>query len=384
MITKQQLDAVENYADKLFGKVGIDVEFTKHFLDRLNDARNKKDISTIELLALFRKSYKKYGKKIGGMSADAQAVLNDMKTDINMPFVITYDKNNKEFDLVAKTVMRKKGFKTPDQKLTVEKTKRAKYVPNEILDEDVADFMIALSDSAKTGKKTVGFGGNMYKVKLKNEATGDKAAYQKFFRSALKKFGVTEPDQLKGAKKKEFFDYVDKEWKSDDEEAGIEEAGSDYVIYHKAFYSATQAAADLAKKRGYEVDEDSWWNSVSIGPKKPSDGVTNSYHIELNKNNKKQKKMLHFQVYGMGKGRYELNAYVESYENQKGTEKEKIHENLKFEWSASAGDEEARKELIEKYGLRRIVSSVKPTQLKLNALNEEFGLDQNDELFFVN
>jgi hypothetical protein len=191
MITKQQLDAVENYADKLFGKVGIDVEFTKHFLDRLNDARNKKDISTIELLALFRKSYKKYGKKIGGMSADAQAVLNDMKTDINMPFVITYDKNNKEFDLVAKTVMRKKGFKTPDQKLTVEKTKRAKYVPNEILDEDVADFMIALSDSAKTGKKTVGFGGNMYKVKLKNEATGDKAAYQKFFRSALKKFGVT-------------------------------------------------------------------------------------------------------------------------------------------------------------------------------------------------
>jgi hypothetical protein len=93
---------------------------------------------------------------------------------------------------------------------------------------------------------------------------------------------------------------------------------------------------------------------------------------------------LHFQVYGMGKGRYELNAYVESYENQKGTEKEKIHENLKFEWSASAGDEEARKELIEKYGLRRIVSSVKPTQLKLNALNEEFGLDQNDELFFVN
>lgn len=42
--------------------------------------------------------------------------------------------------------------------------------------------------------------------------------YEKFFKSALKKFGVTEPDELEGDKKKEFFDYVDKNWKSDKEE----------------------------------------------------------------------------------------------------------------------------------------------------------------------
>ena len=32
-ISQQDLDAIEKYADKLFAKVGIDVEFTRHFLD---------------------------------------------------------------------------------------------------------------------------------------------------------------------------------------------------------------------------------------------------------------------------------------------------------------------------------------------------------------
>ena len=50
---------------------------------------------------------------------------------------------------------------------------------------------------------------------------GDKEAYQKFFNTALKKFGVSSPDELEGDKKKEFFDYVDKNWKGDHEEVDI-------------------------------------------------------------------------------------------------------------------------------------------------------------------
>lgn len=58
-----------------------------------------------------------------------------------------------------------------------------------------------------------------------NEAgEGDKEAYKKFYKSALKKFGVTEPGQLEGDKKKEFYNYIDKNWKSDAEEDGVEEA----------------------------------------------------------------------------------------------------------------------------------------------------------------
>jgi len=51
------------------------------------------------------------------------------------------------------------------------------------------------------------------------EASGDKEAYKKFFTAAMKKFGVTEPDQLKGDKEKEFYDYVDANWEADDEVA---------------------------------------------------------------------------------------------------------------------------------------------------------------------
>ena len=117
-VSKSDLDQVEKYADRLFAAVGIDIEFTRHFLDRVNDSRNKKPINQAELIRLFRLTYKKYGKRISKMGDDAQAVIHDMETDVNMPFVLNLDKNNM-IDLVAKTVMRKKDFKTSNTKLEV-------------------------------------------------------------------------------------------------------------------------------------------------------------------------------------------------------------------------------------------------------------------------
>ena len=117
-ITKSDLDAIEKYADKIFAKVGIDIEFTRHFLDRVNDERNQRQITTAELTRLFKQTYAKHGKKIPQMGPDAEAVIKDMKTDINMPFVLNYP--NGGFELVAKTIMRKKNFKTPNPELAVE------------------------------------------------------------------------------------------------------------------------------------------------------------------------------------------------------------------------------------------------------------------------
>lgn len=119
-ITKKDLDQLERYADKLFKAVGIDIEFTTHFLERVNDVRNKKQINMIELIRLFRQTRKKYGKKISKLGPDAEAVIKDMITDINMPFVLRWDKRSQELDLIAKTIMRKKGFKTSNIKLTLE------------------------------------------------------------------------------------------------------------------------------------------------------------------------------------------------------------------------------------------------------------------------
>jgi hypothetical protein len=46
----------------------------------------------------------------------------------------------------------------------------------------------------------------------------DQDAYVKFFQSALKRFDVTSPAQLSTDKKKEFFNYIDKNYKAKDED----------------------------------------------------------------------------------------------------------------------------------------------------------------------
>jgi hypothetical protein len=117
-ITPEQLDMLERVVDKVFANLNIDVEFTKHFLDRVNDERNKKQITIRELGELFAKEYRRWGNTIKHMPVDSQAVMKDLSSAINIPFVL--NKDGKEKDLVAKTVMRKKDFKSPDKQLPVE------------------------------------------------------------------------------------------------------------------------------------------------------------------------------------------------------------------------------------------------------------------------
>jgi hypothetical protein len=107
----------------------------------------------------------------------------------------------------------------------------------------------------------------------------------------------------------------------------VSEAKSDYAVYHKTYTSAIQSAREYAEKKGYEIDDDDAFRQIGMGPKKPSDGKTNRFSIQLTKDGKPQKKHLHIQVYGMGtykrnpdgsktrsmwggQNEYELNAYI--------------------------------------------------------------------------
>lgn len=54
------------------------------------------------------------------MGPDAEAVMKDLQTDINMPFALRWDRDNNELDLIVKTVMRKKDFKTSNKEFPVE------------------------------------------------------------------------------------------------------------------------------------------------------------------------------------------------------------------------------------------------------------------------
>ena len=57
------------------------------------------------------------------------------------------------------------------------------------------------------------------------QAEGDKEKYQAFMRAALKKFGVESPAELSKEKKKEIFEYVDKNYGGDHERT-LTEKGS--------------------------------------------------------------------------------------------------------------------------------------------------------------
>ena len=65
--------------------------------------------------------------------------------------------------------------------------------------------------------KGIGLGLSDDLIEASRKIVETSAEYKKFFDGALKKFGVTSPAELDDDKKKEFFDYVDKNFNSDDE-----------------------------------------------------------------------------------------------------------------------------------------------------------------------
>jgi hypothetical protein len=113
-VTQQQISDLEKFADRLLDKFDVDVEFTRHFADRMNDDRNNPKISIPELQRFFKKIAKNKAKDIKA-NANSEAVLNDIQADLNLPVVIKFNRDKEEFEVVNKTIMRKKNFKTPNK-----------------------------------------------------------------------------------------------------------------------------------------------------------------------------------------------------------------------------------------------------------------------------
>ena len=114
LIGLNQIKQFEKFVDRMFEKFGIDFNFTKHFGERMSDGRNDPCITMKELANFITKIYKNQGKSIKGV-AGAEAVIKDIQSDLNIPVAVKYDINNDEFDVVMKTIMRKKNFKTPNK-----------------------------------------------------------------------------------------------------------------------------------------------------------------------------------------------------------------------------------------------------------------------------
>ena len=108
--TQKDVNDLEKFADRILKKYDIDVEFTRHFVDRLNDPRNSPEIKVSELQRFFKKIQRNKGANIRS-NPDVEAVLKDMSTNLNLPVVIK-TKSDDSFEVTNKTIMRKKDFKT--------------------------------------------------------------------------------------------------------------------------------------------------------------------------------------------------------------------------------------------------------------------------------
>lgn len=112
-VSQKQIDDLERFADRILAKFNIDVEFTRHFVDRVNDSRNDPDITIAELQKLFKKIAKAKGKKIKELLGD-EGVLKDLQSDLNLPVAVKMSKDG-EVEVINKTIMRKHNFKTSNK-----------------------------------------------------------------------------------------------------------------------------------------------------------------------------------------------------------------------------------------------------------------------------
>ena len=114
-VSPNDLKNIEKKADADLKPLNIDVDLQKnHFKDRVNDPRNDPAIKPSDISSLLAKVKKAKGQKIK-QKKDGEAVLKDKESKVNIPVALktTRDGSGKKItSVVAKTIMRKKDFKT--------------------------------------------------------------------------------------------------------------------------------------------------------------------------------------------------------------------------------------------------------------------------------
>lgn len=114
-LTSEEFKALHQHLDHIWKHLGIEIDFTKHFVERANDPRNKKQITVCELEKLFTDVATKYGTMIANKvkpESDSafDSVLTDISTKVNSPVIVEWDKQKRRLRLYAKTVMRVNHF----------------------------------------------------------------------------------------------------------------------------------------------------------------------------------------------------------------------------------------------------------------------------------
>ena len=108
------LKHLENYINKLV----LNKESVDYFFEEVNRNRIDRKITNSDIICLFKRTLGQCD--IVFSDSDVQSVILEMETNINMPFLLLSDEEDGGINLVAKTVIRKRGFKSAEQKLRLE------------------------------------------------------------------------------------------------------------------------------------------------------------------------------------------------------------------------------------------------------------------------
>ena len=106
-ISQGDVEFVDDMADRKLAPIDVDLS-GNHFFDRLNDPRNFPDISIDELEEFFDKLSDEKEAFIEFLRKYKDVVVKDTESNLNIPFMKRANK------AIAKTIMRKKNFKTPN------------------------------------------------------------------------------------------------------------------------------------------------------------------------------------------------------------------------------------------------------------------------------
>ena len=130
-LDQEDVEDLDNLADKELNPIDVDLS-GNHFFDRLNDPRNRPEIDYLELEDFFTKLGDNREEFIDFLNKYKSVVATDNQTNINIPFMKMANK------AIAKTIMRKRNFKTPNVKVELEEE-----VPQDVIDSfDIQNTLV--------------------------------------------------------------------------------------------------------------------------------------------------------------------------------------------------------------------------------------------------
>ena len=130
-LDQEDVEDLDNLADRELNPIDVDLS-GNHFFDRLNDPRNTPEIDYLELEDFFTKLGDNREEFINFLNKYKSVVATDNETNINIPFMKMANK------AIAKTIMRKRNFKTPNVKVELEEE-----VPQDVINSfDIQDTLV--------------------------------------------------------------------------------------------------------------------------------------------------------------------------------------------------------------------------------------------------